>query len=107
MNINIADLAKAAVPNAEGRNVRIISDNGPNHRDPGFLSNDFPRSPPRLYFTAESEDFDELTLAEWRDEGFDVEYLAMGSGGDEYRHKLRALSTRGLGPCETFGIIGT
>jgi hypothetical protein len=105
MNVNIPGLAKAVVPDA-GRNVRIISDNRPNHRDPGFLSNDFPRSLPRLCFTAESEDFDELTLAEWRDEGFNVEYLAMGNGGDEYRQKLRVLSRRGLGPCETFGIIG-
>ena len=107
MNINVAELVKAAVPDAEGRNVRIISENGPNPRDPSFLSGDFPRSPPKLYFTAESEDFDESTLAEWRDEGFHVEYLAMGSGGEEYREKLRELSTRGLGPCETFGIIGT
>src|SRR5436190_18146805 len=106
MNVNIPDLAKAAVPNAEGRNVRIISDNRPSHRDPGFLSKDFPRSLRRLYFTAESDDFDELTLAEWRDEGFHVEYLPMGNGEDEYRDKPRELSRRGLGPCETFGIIG-
>ena len=41
----------------------------------GFLSNNFPHNPPRLYITAESDDFDDLTLQEWQDEGFDVGYV--------------------------------
>ncbi len=106
MNVDIPNLIKAAVPESEGRNARIMSSNGPNHRDPGFLSKDFPRSPPKLYLTAESDEFDELTLAEWRDEGFDVQYISIGSGGDGYQEKLRALSRKKLGPCEAFGIIG-
>ncbi|KAH7142908.1 hypothetical protein B0J13DRAFT_476291 [Dactylonectria estremocensis] len=105
MNINIPNLIKAAVPESEGRNARIISDNGPNHRDPGFLSSGFPRASPRLYLTAESDDFDDLAFAEWRDEGFDVEYIPMENGGDEYLRKLRALSRKNMGPCETFGIV--
>jgi hypothetical protein len=106
MNINIPNLVKAAVPESEGRNAQIISDNRPNYRDPGFLSQDFPRSPPMLYLTAETDEFDDLTLAEWRDEGFNVEYLPMGNGGNEYRRKLQALWRKNMGPCETFGIIG-
>ncbi|KAH8880945.1 dienelactone hydrolase [Thozetella sp. PMI_491] len=105
MNIDIPKLVKAAVPEAEGRNARIISEHHTNYRDPGFLSKDFPRSPPKLYVTAETEDFDPLTLSEWRDEGFNVEYIAMGAGGDEYRRKLVSLSRRKMDPCETFGII--
>ncbi|EFQ35621.1 dienelactone hydrolase [Colletotrichum graminicola] len=107
MNIDIPNLVKAAVPESEGRNARIVSDNltGSNHRDPNFLSRNFPRARPKLYVTAEDEDFDQITLSEWRDEGFDVEYLPMGNSADKYRGKLRSLSKKKLGPCETFGII--
>jgi len=109
MNINVPNVVNAALgDDAKGRNVQILSDNmtGNNRNDPGFLSKDFPRSPPRLYFTAESEDFDQVTLAEWRDEGFNVGYLPMGDDLDDYRRRLETLSRRGLGPCETFGIVG-
>lgn len=106
MNINVPDLVKAAVPEGEGRNVQIISQNGSDSRDPGFLSSNFPRSSPKLYLTSESDDFDEITLAEWQDEGFDVEFLSMGNGGDEYLGKLRALGKKGMGPGEKFGIVG-
>lgn len=108
MNIDIPKLVKAAVPDSEGRNARIVSDNWnrPVHRDPNFLSKDFPRGRPKLYISAESEEFDQLTLDEWRDEDFDVEYLPMGGNAKEYRDKLRSLSKTNMGPCETFGIVG-
>lgn len=106
MNIDIPNLVEAALPESRWRNARIISDSGSSYRDPRFLSRDFPRSRPKLYLTAESDEFDELTLTEWQDEGFDVEYIPMGNGGDEYRRKLRSLSRGNMGPCETFGIIG-
>lgn len=72
----------------------------------GFLSNDFPHNPPRLYFTAETDDFDELTLQEWRDEGFNVEYVPLKDGGKEYGNRLERLSHVGLGVGETFAIVG-
>ncbi len=72
----------------------------------GFLSNDFPHSPPRLYITAESDDFDALTLLEWKDEGFNVEYVPMKDGGREYAGRLDNLSRVGLGVGETYGIVG-
>lgn len=106
MNVDIPSLVKTAVPGSEGKNARIISQSGSNYRDAGFLSKKFPRSPPKLYVTAETDDFDELTLAEWRDEGFNVEYLPLGDDGAEYRRKLQALAKKDMGPCETFGIIG-
>ncbi|KAH6892637.1 hypothetical protein B0T10DRAFT_547331 [Thelonectria olida] len=105
MNINVPNLIKSAVPESEGRNVQILSDNTSNHRDQNFLSGDFPRSPPKLYITGESDDFDETTIAEWRDEGFDVEYISMESCGDGYLRRIRSLSKGDLGPCEKFGII--
>ena len=107
MEINLPGIIDAAMPNRGDRNIGIISSsNSLNHNDPGFLSNDFPHSPPKLYITAESDDFDLVTVNEWRDEGFNVEYIAMGDGGNEYRTKIESLSRANLGPCETFGIVG-
>lgn len=111
MNLNLDNLVKRAVPESKDRNVRIISDNmtGNNHRDANFLSKDFPRNAPKLYITGEEDDFDELTLAEWRAEGFDVEYFSMsscGGGAAGYVEKLKSLSDDGVGICEKFGIVG-
>lgn len=106
MSVNAANLIKAVVPESEGRNVRILSQNMSDYRDPNFLSSDFPRGPSKLYITAESDDFDSLTISEWQAEGFDVEYLPMGAGGDEYVQKLRGLKGNQTTSFETFGIIG-
>lgn len=108
MNINIPNLIKAAVPESEGRNVQILNDNmtGNNYRGQNFLSSGFPSNPPKLYVTGDSDEFDQLTLAEWREEGFDVEYISMESCGDGYLRKIKSLSKENLGPCEKFGIIG-
>ncbi|KAI1206077.1 NTF2-like protein [Annulohypoxylon truncatum] len=105
MEINLPRIIDATMPNRGDRNIGIISSNGLNHNDPGFLSSEFPHSPPRLYITAESDEFDLLTLNEWKDEGFKVEYIPMGNGGNEYRMKLDSLRKANLGPCETYGIV--
>lgn len=106
MSIDTAKLIKAAVPEAEGRNARILSQNVSDYKDPSFLSQDFPRQPPRLYITAESDDFDAVTIAEWQAEGFDVRYIPMGNGGDEYLKKLKGLRGNETATFETFGIVG-
>ncbi|KAI0832278.1 NTF2-like protein [Hypoxylon sp. FL0890] len=106
MEINLPRIVDAVMPDRGDRNVGIFSSNlGPNHNDPGFLSSDFPRSSPKLYITAESDEFDLLTLGEWKDEGFEVEYIPMGDGGNEYRRKIESLSRANLGPCECYGIV--
>ncbi|KAL7629823.1 hypothetical protein AAE478_001346 [Parahypoxylon ruwenzoriense] len=105
MDINIPNIVDAVMPNRGDGNIGIVSSNGSNHNDPGFRSSDFPRSPPKLYITAEDDDFDMITLNEWRSEGFDAEYIPMGNGGNEYRMKVESLSKRNLGPCETYGIV--
>jgi hypothetical protein len=109
MNINVPGIVDAALPKGKGgRNIGIIANNmnGPNHNDPGFLSDDFPKSPPKLYITADDDEFDIETINDWKEEGFNVEYLPMGAGGKEYKMKLDGLRRVGLGPCETFGIVG-
>ncbi|KAK6078074.1 dienelactone hydrolase [Seiridium cupressi] len=109
MNFNVPNILDAAVPKPgqSNRNVAVIGNNmnGPNHNDPGFLSDDFPKTPPKLYITSEDDDFDLATVNEWRAEGFNVEYLPMGKGGKEYKLRLDGLRKVGLGPCENFGII--
>ncbi|KAK7997306.1 hypothetical protein PG989_005346 [Apiospora arundinis] len=108
---DVPKIVEAALPEKErnGRTLGIVGGSmagpGPNHNDPGFLSDDFPKSKPKLYITGEEEYFDELTIAEWKNEGFEVEYISMGNGGKEYQSHLRALTNQDLGPCETFGIV--
>lgn len=108
MEINVPGFNVGAVlpERTKGKNVAILSQHGPNHNDPAFLSDDFPRNPAKLYFTAESDEFDGMTLAEWRNEGFQVEYVPMGDGGDDYVRKLERMAKKNLGPCETYGIVG-
>jgi len=110
MNFNLPNLIQTALPEeSRNKNIAILNDNWTgtmNHNDPGFLSDDFPRNAPKLYITAESDDFDPQILLDWRNEGFAVEYLPMGLGGAKYRSTLRTLHRkRKLDPCETFGII--
>ncbi|KAK4217303.1 dienelactone hydrolase [Rhypophila decipiens] len=107
MNVDVPSVIKAALPKeSRNKNVAILKDNWTgtmNHNDPGFLSDDFPRNPPKLYIAGEDDDFDADTLMAWRAEGFDVEYLSLGAG---FMHTLGALhQKRKLGPCETFGIV--
>ena len=74
----------------------------------GFLTS-FGMTTPRLYITAETDtiqEFDQITLKHWRDEGFDVIYVPFGRGGKAYTKELEAIKdSMGLG--DSFGIIGT
>ncbi|KAI0394190.1 hypothetical protein F5Y17DRAFT_273118 [Xylariaceae sp. FL0594] len=114
MEINFPNLVNAALPDRHkhGRNAVIISNNmGPNHNEQGFLSQSFPRSPPRLYVAAETGA--EATMDPWREEGFDVRYLGLGEGEEGDAQFCARLAMLGkdndkdeqLGPCETYGIV--
>ncbi|KAH7034546.1 dienelactone hydrolase [Microdochium trichocladiopsis] len=108
VNINFPGFIDVAAENRDGRRIQVLGGSmarSVNRFDQSFLSSDFPRSPPKLYITAETDDFDSRALAQWRNEGFDVEYLPMGKGGSEYSAKLHEISRRELGPCERFGIV--
>lgn len=61
---------------------------------------------PRLYITAESDEFDDYTLEAWREEGFDVQYLPFGDGGKQYVKTLHSLKD-GLGVGGTYAVVGT
>lgn len=104
---NNMNLANVLPERAKGKNAVVLSQNGGvNHNDPHFLSDDFMRDPPRLFITAEDNDFDIQTVNEWTDEGFQAQYVPMGKGGPDYVRKLERMGKKKLGPCETFGIVG-
>lgn len=112
---DVPKIVEAALPSEErnGRTLAITGGSmagpGPNPNDQSFLSDEFPKSKPKLYITAEEEDgdFDEMTSFQWRNEGYDVlGYIGMGDGGSDYQAQLKALATQDLGPCESFGIVG-
>jgi hypothetical protein len=71
-----------------------------------FLTS-FNTATPKLYITAETsdvEDFDQRTLALWRDEGFEVTYLPYGEGGTAFTHTLQDLG-RTMGVGDSFGVV--
>jgi hypothetical protein len=71
----------------------------------GFLTS-FNTTTPRLYITAEVDtepEFDQITLRQWRDEGFDVTFLPF-STGHGYINELKSLS-RNMGIGDNFGVI--
>ena len=74
----------------------------------GFLTA-FNTTAPRLYITAETdtiEDFDQITLKHWREEGFDVIYLPFGRGGKAYVKELEGIKDS-LSLGDSFGFVGT
>jgi len=73
----------------------------------GFLSTSqgFKTGPPPLYITAETDDFDEVIIQAWRDEGYNVQYIPFGDGGKAYTNTLRRLGDN-LSIGESFAIVG-
>lgn len=108
VNMAIPERAKGKFDErTKGKNAVVLSQNGgSNHNDPRFLSNDFLKDPPRLYVTAEDKDFDVQIINDWRNEGFLVEYVPMGNGGEQFVEKLERMGKKKLGPCETYGVVG-
>lgn len=62
---------------------------------------------PYLFLTAETDDFDEVTVQHWRDEGFVVGYVPLGNGGAEYVRRLHAVADQAVGVSEQYAIVGT
>lgn len=61
---------------------------------------------PHLLLTAETDDFDDVTLREWSDEGFEVTYVPLGNGGSEYVRRLHSIADKIVGVSETYAIVG-
>ncbi|KAF2085563.1 hypothetical protein K490DRAFT_75167 [Saccharata proteae CBS 121410] len=58
-------------------------------RDHSFLA--WNAATPKVYITAESDDFDEYTIQAWAEEGFDVTYVPFRDGGKQYVKTLHSL----------------
>jgi hypothetical protein len=65
------------------------------------------KSTPRVWLTAEDDDFDQSTIQHWADEGFEVFYLAYDKHKKkEYRDQLSHIPDK-LGFGEKFAIVGS
>lgn len=62
---------------------------------------------PYIFLTAETDDFDDITLQEWSDEGFIVTYVPLGNGGAEYTRRLHATADAKVGISDRYAIVGT
>lgn len=58
-----------------------------------------------LVLTAETEDFDEETIAQWQDEGFVVKYVPLLNGGSGYVKRVQSAGDT-FGVAEYYGIVG-
>ena len=61
--------------------------------------------PPRLYVTADDDEFDSTLLQHFEEEGFHTTYLPLGKDGKAYRESLRHLADD-LELGENYAIIG-
>jgi hypothetical protein len=73
----------------------------------GFLAGSFVQhqKPARLCISAETEDFDNETILNWQNEGFEVAYVPYGDGGKEYLARLNPVK-ESLGVGDSYAIIG-
>jgi hypothetical protein len=72
--------------------IKMNGSNGTPNPTSGFLS--FNSHPPRVIVTAEDDEFDEVTIRHWKEEGFDVTYIPMGNGGKLYAQQIKAISSK-------------
>lgn len=59
----------------------------------------------RLFLTAESADFDSITVQDWKDEGYSVTYMPFVGSKKEYIRKLHHLADP-LELGEKYAIVG-
>ncbi|KAJ5241764.1 uncharacterized protein N7469_000091 [Penicillium citrinum] len=58
----------------------------------------------RICITSETGEFDNQTIQDWQDEGFDVVYLPLNGGGKQYESQLKSVK-EGLGVGENYAVI--
>ena len=58
-----------------------------------------------LVLTAETEDFDQETEQQWRDEGFRTKYVPLLEGGNSYIDRVHREGDA-FGAAEYYGIVG-
>jgi hypothetical protein len=59
-----------------------------------------------IVLTAESEDFDDETIKQWTSEGFDVQYVPLLKGGNDFIRRVHTVGDN-FGVSEQYAIVGT
>ncbi|KAI5277143.1 dienelactone hydrolase [Aureobasidium subglaciale] len=60
---------------------------------------------PFIFLTAETDDFDEETIAAWQGEGFVTTYIPYGDGGREYVDRMHAAPDQVVGLNDQYAIV--
>jgi hypothetical protein len=60
---------------------------------------------PHVVLAAEDEDFDDETIKAWTDEGFDVQYVPMLKGGNDFIQRVHVVGDK-FGVSEQYAIVG-
>ncbi|TKX24520.1 hypothetical protein C1H76_3128 [Elsinoe australis] len=76
--------------------------NGPPKTD--FFSHLKYQKTSHVVLTGETDDFDEVTISEWRNEGFSVKYIGFGDGGAEFVKRVQKLAD-GISVGEQYAIV--
>jgi len=87
------------------RYERINTVLGFNKQDKSFFNSLNQTKTAHVLLTAETEDFDEETTQQWRDEGFNTAYVPLLNGGDEYINRVHATGDA-FGTSEYYAIVG-
>lgn len=61
---------------------------------------------PYIFLTAETDDFDEKTIAAWEAEGFVTTYVPYGNGGRDYVDRMHVAPDQALGLNDQYAIVG-
>jgi len=59
-----------------------------NKQDNSFFNSLNKSVVPHIVLTAETDDFDEETTQQWKDEGFDTAYVPLLGGGNDFINRL-------------------
>ncbi|KAK5126373.1 hypothetical protein LTR85_010609 [Meristemomyces frigidus] len=73
-------------------------------QDKSFFNSLNQTKTPNVILTAETEDFDEETTRQWVDEGFNVAYLPLLQGGNEYIERIHATGDA-FGVSEYYAVL--
>jgi hypothetical protein len=61
---------------------------------------------PNLVLTAETDDFDEEIIRQWREEGFNTAYVPLSNNVNAFIDQIHRTGDS-FGPSQYYGIVGT
>ena len=77
-----------------------------NNQDPSFFNSLNISKTHNILLSGETEDFAEEVTQQWRAEGFNVVYVPLLGGGNDYIDRIHNTGN-GFGPSEQYAIVGT